>query len=383
MDSIFEGLKCICRCCGLFILAQESQFFVRNDPFICNAIMSRLLVISDIDSCSISADGIRLCPTCCRSLLHGNRPKFRILNSLLYIECQSYLSVLADFFLVEEAAIARTHPVMSILKLRLSGAFNPATYSRIKGHAILFPQNPTPLLNLLPSPTLALHDVIRIVWVGQGRPTDSDLRHFILVRKQTLVDTLTWLQTNNSLYRNVVINHDILSGMPHEFIPEGISFRVVIMENDISKRKGYGVDLSKNNDENDLHHVIGFAGINKSGILSGCIYTNVNKSRQNPYLKLISAIHNLSNDSAPNDNSVKDHSVDSPPVITYNLQGDRKPLNDWDNPDFFLLHFLSFSPMVMVTILPPDLPKFLFKHGRSEPSHITLDALPDIRSLCT
>ncbi len=241
--------------------------------------MSGLLVISDVDSCSISADGIRLCPTCCKSLLRGNRPKFGILNGLPHIEYQSYLSVLADLSLTKEAAIARAHPIVSILKFRPFGAFNPAAYSRIKGHAVLLPQNLAPLLNLLPSPTLALHNVIRIVWVGQRRPTDFDLRHFILVRKQTLVDALTWSQTNNPLYRNVVINHDMLSGMPHEFIPEDISSRVVIMENDISKREGYGVDLSKNNDENDLHHIIGSIGINESGILSACIYTDVNESR--------------------------------------------------------------------------------------------------------
>ncbi len=120
----------------------------------------------------------------------------------------------------------------------------------------------------------------------------------------------------------------MLSGILDEFILESISSRVVIMENDISEREGYEVDLSKNNDENNLHYTIGSAGINESGILSGCIYTDVNESEQNPYLKLISAIHNLSNDSASDDNGVEDHSVDPPPVITYNLQDDRKSLND-------------------------------------------------------
>ncbi len=161
------------------------------------------------------------------------------------------------------------------------------------------------------------------------------------MKKPTLVNALTWLQINNPLYQNVIINHDILLGMPDEFISKDILSRIVIMENDISKRKGYGIDLSKNNDENDLHHAIGFTGINKLGILSSCIYTNINESRQNLYLKLISAIHNLLNDSAPDDNGVKDHSADLPLVITYNLHGDRKPLNDWDNPDFFPIAFLA------------------------------------------
>ncbi len=100
------------------------------------------------------------------------------------------------------------------------------------------------------------------------------------------------------------------------------------MENDISERKGYKVDLSQNKDKNNLHHVIRSVSINKSDILSGRIYTNINESRQNPYLKLISAIHNLSNDSAPEDKGVQDHNVDPPPVIIYNLQGNRKSLNN-------------------------------------------------------
>ena len=108
--------------------------------------------------------------------------------------------------------------------------------------------------------------------------------------------------------------------MPDEYIPKGISSRVVIMENDSSERKGYEADLVENNDKNDLYHAI---GINKSRILSGYIYIDVNKSRQNLYLKLISAIHNLSDD-----NVVEDHNDDLKPVISYNLDGDGKLLND-------------------------------------------------------
>ncbi len=62
---------------------------------------------------------------------------------------------------------------------------------------------------------------------------------------------MTWLRINNPLYRNVVINHDMLPSMPDEFILEGILSRVVIMEDDSSKHKGYGANLAENNEEND------------------------------------------------------------------------------------------------------------------------------------
>ncbi len=107
------------------------------------------------------------------------------------MDCQFYPPGLANLSMAEEAAIAYTHPIVSILKLRPSRAFNPVVYSHIKGHIVLLLQNLAPLLTLLPFPILALHDVICIVWAGQGRSTDLELRYFILVKKQTLLNALT------------------------------------------------------------------------------------------------------------------------------------------------------------------------------------------------
>lgn len=109
------------------------------------------------------------------------------------MDCQSYPPMLADLFIAKKAAIARTHPVISILKLKSFGADNPAVYFCIKCHAVLLLQNLALLLTFLPSPTIALHDIIRIVSVGQGCQIDLDFRYFIFVRKQTTLNTLTWL----------------------------------------------------------------------------------------------------------------------------------------------------------------------------------------------
>ncbi len=86
MDSVIEGLKYIYRYSRLFILMQKLQLLTKNNLFIYNIIMSRLLVISDIDSYSISADSIHFCPTYYKLILRGNKPKFGILNNLLHIE---------------------------------------------------------------------------------------------------------------------------------------------------------------------------------------------------------------------------------------------------------------------------------------------------------
>ncbi len=67
--------------------------------------------------------------------------------------------------------------------------------------------------------------------------------------------------------------------MLNEFIPTGISLRVIIMENDSSKRKVYEANLAKNNEKNKLYHVIEITDINELEILSGCIYTDIDESR--------------------------------------------------------------------------------------------------------
>ncbi len=163
IDSVIEGLKCVCGCCSLFISKKESQIYAINDCLIRNFITSGLLTLSHIDCYAISDNHIYLCLTCSRSLSLGNQPKFGIFNSLPRIDCQLYSPALADLSMAEEAAIARAHPVVSIFKLRSSGAFNLVIYSRIKDHTVLLPQNPALLLTLLLSSTLALYDVIRIV----------------------------------------------------------------------------------------------------------------------------------------------------------------------------------------------------------------------------
>lgn len=65
--------------------------------------------------------------------------------------------------------------------------------------------------------------------------------------------------------------------MPHEFIPEGIASRVVIMENDIIEQERHGTCFAKNKAKNDLYYTIDFIENNDSEILSSCIYININE----------------------------------------------------------------------------------------------------------
>ena len=163
MDSVIEGLKCICECFGLFALEKKSQIFAMDDCFIHNFVTSGLLVISNIDSYSISNNGICFYLICRKSLLLRNRPNFGILNGLPCADCQFYLPALVDLSIAKEAAIAHAYPVVFISKLRPCGIFKLAAYFDIIKYAVFLLENPAPLLTFLPSPTLVLHNVICIV----------------------------------------------------------------------------------------------------------------------------------------------------------------------------------------------------------------------------
>ena len=105
--------------------------------------------------------------------------------------------------------VARAHPVISILKLRPIGGSNPAaTYQRVRGHAVVLPQNPGLLLQILPSSTFQPHEVIRVVWISDKPYTTDHLQRYLQVRRQKVQLALEWLHEHNCLYKNIIIDYD-------------------------------------------------------------------------------------------------------------------------------------------------------------------------------
>lgn len=71
-------------------------------------------------------------------------------------------------------------------------------------------------------------------------------------------------------------------------------------------------------------------GIEDLGFLNGYIYIDVNKTRKNPYIKLISAVNNLQITAMGVNNA-------NQLMLAFNLQGNQVVLNNWNNAGFFLL----------------------------------------------
>jgi hypothetical protein len=111
----------------------------------------------------------------------GNILKFSTLNLVSVTTCQDYLSALEGLTIVEECLIAKYYPVGTILKLRPRGRSSPTIYNAIRGYIIVIPQDPGPLLHILPSPELRLDNLIKVFWLGKRVLANVDLKPFLQI----------------------------------------------------------------------------------------------------------------------------------------------------------------------------------------------------------
>lgn len=92
--------------------------------------------------------------------------------------------------MAEKAAIVCIYLVVFILKLWSFKIFNPVVYSDIKEHLVFLLQNLALLLTFFLFSSLALYNIMCIVWAKRKYFTNLDLQHFKLVKKQTLFNVL-------------------------------------------------------------------------------------------------------------------------------------------------------------------------------------------------
>ena len=171
--------------CAIF-LAKAASSLVPVDDSRLDPFKSSQGVVQ-LDTCAIIDGYYRFCQECVSALNRRGSPKFSALNAMNVSFCQEYPSELEDLTLTEEYVIARSHPIGTILKLKPNGLPCPVAYNAIRGHLVAIPQDPGPLLNILPSAVLRFHDHIGVVWSSKTLPTAEDLRPFVQVRKDKVM----------------------------------------------------------------------------------------------------------------------------------------------------------------------------------------------------
>ncbi len=175
------------------------------------------------------------------------------------------------------------------------------------------------------------------MWAGKISPQAEQLSGFVSIWKHRIIGALQWLVANNPLYENIQINYRLLETWEDEFIPSDIMDNIIHYNANQHERKGYATDLNDGNFGKDLNAAIAGTSIEGDHINSGCDYSDIDNQRQNPTLRLLSAVANIQATV-----STTDHPTST--TISYCSSGQLVPLNDWEDPHYFTFAFLYLSP---------------------------------------
>jgi Domain of unknown function (DUF6570) len=348
MSAVSE--RSVCCCCGRLIAAGDIYEIYDDAHFILPP--QRIL-----DRCGRHENSWDFCTACHGAVSRGNIPKFSGLNLVSVTTCQDYPSALEDLTTVEECLIAKCHPVGTILKLRPGDRSSPTTYNAIRGHMIVIPQDPGPLLHILPSPELRLDNLIKVFWLGKRVPADADLKPFLQVRKDRVLAALQYLVRHNHLYRDLNVNHAMMDSWHGDFIPPEIRDNIICLESsDHREREGYTVSLQTGNYENDLHAAQDalFDADDHEALISGSVYTDVNGERQDPNARMIDTLREVvsrnrcgTDGNVPSTEDVIDepvHRRGTMRTISYAIRGQSALINSWEDPHYFTAAFPTLFP---------------------------------------
>ncbi|KAN0069377.1 hypothetical protein V8E54_012392 [Elaphomyces granulatus] len=346
-----------------------------------------------LDQCGYENGTWSFCKLCHSDILRSKIPKFSALNSVNVVMCHDYPAVLKNLTLVEECVIARRHPVGSILKLRPGNRRSPSNYYALEGHLIVFPQDPSNLLQILPSPTLRFQDIIKVFWVGKLQPSLDDLKPFLKIRKHRVLAALLWLVAHNRHYHDLTINHSLLSSWPTEFIPEQISAHMTHIEiSDHTEREGYVANLETGNFENDLQATASesFADSdNNARFSSGSLCTDINGDGLNCNLHLLNTLSSVlakpGGDSA-NDGSDLDSDIEDIDAVTgedATEMEQQHPNNPGETSNYIRYDFTNSTSLsnswedrqYFTTAFPTLFPTGLGGHLDVRPVKVSLEAL--------
>lgn len=99
-----------------------------------------------------------------------------------------------------------------------------------------------------------------------------------MVKKHKVYAALQWLQNNNFLYQEIIINPDQLGNWPNELIPTDIVDNILQCKDDNQKKERYAANLAENHHKDDFQAAMTETELHDSNTLSGCVYVDANNS---------------------------------------------------------------------------------------------------------
>ncbi|RDB20445.1 hypothetical protein Hypma_012444 [Hypsizygus marmoreus] len=175
--------------------------------------------VEDRTGCSDDIS-LRLCDDCSSSLLRGKTPALSIANRNLLGELPPELQ---DLTPIEESMIARCRAQCWIVQLKDedSDTSVPNAQRGMRGHVIIYPQDPSVVAEILPPKIEDILAPICVLFVGSAPPSEEWLRTKakpLAVRANKIRQALIWLKAHNYLYSHIVIDHDRINALPENGI---------------------------------------------------------------------------------------------------------------------------------------------------------------------
>jgi hypothetical protein len=146
---------------------------------------------------------------------------------------------LRDLTWIEEKLIARTHVSIQLQKCRILrnwrwDRFYPQ--SRIKGHIVTYPMNPTGILLKLPLGLDRVSEVVKVVFLSKKRVSFATAQRlsFFIVRRSKVLKALQWLIAHNPLYVDTEIDQAAIDELPDDGLPEKV-YNMITFSNRVTE----------------------------------------------------------------------------------------------------------------------------------------------------
>ncbi|KAF8119738.1 hypothetical protein EV363DRAFT_1147865, partial [Boletus edulis] len=165
-----------------------------------------------------------VCDACVRALSSDQLPKLCLANNLWIGQVPHELAILT---LPEQLLVSRHYPRCYVVKLypRNGHVSNPEHLQRgMMGNVTLYNMNTDKVVEmlegqLLPQPAIQLSSVLAVTYIGSKKLPKTWLKSTFRVRRRVVYEALTWLKTNNEMYRDIVISPERLQSLPEDDIP--------------------------------------------------------------------------------------------------------------------------------------------------------------------
>lgn len=156
--------------------------------------------------------------------------------------------------ILEQLLISTSYMCINLIQL----TEREHTHHKLKGHVITFVQEPTSISAILPLPMYRLCERLMVVFVGEKRPTEKQLKKVLSVRKNKIIAALEWLVNHNILYKKIKLDRTMLESLPENDVPLALLAMTVMINinpRNVENYTGYIIDPIEEDNDNNLNNM--------------------------------------------------------------------------------------------------------------------------------